>query len=231
MSASTPVPFSHAGTLATPHGVARLIHLPDGPDPVPEGVLARLPHEEAEHARTLRGFRQVSFVGGRLALRDAMRASGVPESPVLPDARGTPVLPEGWTGSVSHKRTLAAAMVARSAGGTLGIDLEDLSPPRLRVAPRVLRPSELAVLEGLAEDRRWIALLLRFSTKEAIYKALDPHVRRYVGFDEAEVTPGLDGLAEVSLHRKGGEGPFAVQARYRWMPRHILTSVRIRPPR
>lgn len=224
-----PVPFSHAGTVTTPHGVARTIHLPNAADPVPDSVLSRLPREEAEHARTLGGFRQVSFVGGRLALRAAMRAAGVPDEPVLPDERGTPILPRGWTGSVSHKRTLAIGMVARSAAGTLGIDLEDLDPPRLGVAPRVLRPAELAHLDALPEDRRWIALLLRFSTKESIYKALDPYVRRWVGFEEAEVHPGLDCHSEVTLHLTRSEGPFDVDARFHWMPRHVLTTVRIRP--
>ncbi len=232
--AADPTPFSDAGALAMPHGLARMVHLPDRPDPVPGDVLARLPDAEAQHAQTLRGFRQVSFVGGRLALHAAMADLGLPAVPVLPDARGTPVVPDGWTGSVSHKRTLAIALVARARRGTdavtVGIDLETRAPARLGVAPRVLRPAELQAIEPLPLDRRWTALLLRFSTKEAIYKAVDPWVRRWVGFDEAEVTPGLDGLSAVTLHLDPPGPPMSVEAHYRWLPGHVVTTVRIRVP-
>lgn len=223
-----PTPFGPAGDLATPHGIAAMTHLPDAGDPVPDAVLAQLPGPEVDHARTLGGFRQVSFVGGRLALHAAMRHIGAPDVPVLPDPRGTPALPGDWTASVSHKRTLAIAMVGRGPAGTLGIDLENLAPARLGIAERVLRPAEQAAIASLPPDRAWIGLLLRFSTKEAIYKALDPYVRRWVGFEEAEVTPGRDGLTDVTLHLAHAEGPFFVDARYRWLPGHVLTTVRIR---
>lgn len=222
-------PFTTAFHLATPHGAASAVHLPDAKDPVPDAILDQLHGAEADHARTLGGYRQVQFVGGRLALREARRQLGAPLGPVLPDARGTPVLPEGWVGSVSHKRTLAIAMAARRHDGTLGIDLEDRAPARLRIADRILRPDELAALEALPERERWHALLLRFSVKESIYKALDPYVRRYVGFQEAEVDLALDGMAQVTLHLEHDEGPFAVDARYQWLPGRVLTSVRILP--
>lgn len=218
--------FHHANA----HGVLSAVHLPDRPDPVADEVLERLHPDEAAHARTLGGYRQVSFVGGRLALRAARRQLHMRLDPVLPDARGTPVLGEGFVGSVSHKRTLAVAMVARDAAGTLGIDLEDHGPPRLRIADRILRDEELDALADLPEDRRWIALLLRFSIKESIYKALDPWVRRYVDFKEARVTPDLMGRAEVDLFLARSEGPFTVDARYEWLRGRLLTSVRITGP-
>lgn len=205
------------------------IHIPDSPDPVPEQILAELPPEEAEHAQSLRGYRQVQFVGGRMALRLALEQLGVRAGAMLPDERGAPVVPEGLAGSVSHKRTIAVAMAARSHLGTLGVDVEDYGPPRPSIAPRVLRPEELAAVEAMPEDRRWFAILLRFSIKEAVYKALDPYVRRYVGFHEALVEPDLHGDAVVRLDLTGGEGPFAVEARYEWLRGRILTSVRIRP--
>lgn len=222
-------PFSTAFHSASPHGVLSAVTLPDGPDPVPDGVLSELHPVEAEFAATLRGYRQVQFVGGRLALRMARRQIGASLGPVLPDERGTPVLPRGFVGSVSHKRTLAVAMVARDSQGTLGVDVEDRLPERLRIADRILRPDELAAIAPLDEPERWNALLLRFSIKESIYKALDPYVRRYVGFHEAEVTPELDGCATVHLHLAQGEGPFRVDARYQWIPGRLLTSVRITP--
>lgn len=222
-------PFELAWHYASAHGIAAAVHLPDAPDPVPEAVLTRLHPGEAEHATTLRGFRQVSFVGGRLALRLATQQLGLQPPAVLPDARGCPTLPDELLGSITHKRTLAVAMVARNHGWTLGIDLEDYGPPRLGIAPRVLTPRELAMVESLDEDRRWNAVLLRFSLKEAVYKALDPWVRRYVGFHEAEVDPDTDGCAQVRLLLARGEGPFRVEAQYRWLHGRLLSTVRITP--
>ena len=204
------------------------VHIPDSPEPVPEDVLTRLPPVEAAHARTLRGYRQVQFVGGRLALRQACEQLSVRPAPLLPDDRGAPRVPPGLVGSVSHKSTLALAMAARATGGTLGVDVEDYGPPRLGIAKRILLPEELDAIEGLDSERRWFAVLLRFSIKESIYKALDPYVRRYVGFHEALVTPDLQGAARVELRLEQGEGPFEVDARYEWLHGRVITSARIR---
>lgn len=219
------IAFHHAG----PHGVLTAVHLPDSPEPVPEATLEQLHAVEAEHARSLRGYRQVQFVGGRLALASARKQLGAPPDAVLPNTRGAPQLPAGFVGSVSHKRTIAVAMAARDLGAKIGVDVEDYGPPRPGIADRVLRPSELAELHGLPPERFWISLLLRFSIKEAVYKALDPYVQRYVGFLEAEVHPDTSGLAEVQMHLRPGEGPFRIEARYDWVRGHLITSARIRP--
>lgn len=221
-------PFTPAFHLGTPHGVVAAFHLPDSSAPVDPAVLAELAPEEAAHAATLGGYVQVSFVGGRLALRAARRLVGAPLDAVLPDPRGTPVLGRGWVGSVSHKRTLAVAMVARDVEGTLGVDLEDLLPERRNVTDKVLRPEEVAEVEALPDQLIWNATVLRFSMKESIYKALDPYVRRYVGFHEATVRPSLEGTAQITLHLAQGEGPFVVDGRFQWLEGRVLTSVRIR---
>lgn len=45
-------------------------------------------------------------------------------------------------------------------------------------------------------------MLLRFSLKEAAYKAIHPIVCQYVGFQEAEVKPLEDGTALITLDLK-----------------------------
>lgn len=232
--------FNVAFQHATPHGVVAAVNIPDSPEPVPDEVLAGLPVAESEYARSLRGYRQVQFVGGRIALRECCSILGVRAGALLPNDRGAAVVPAGLVGSVSHKATLAIAMVAGSGRGTLGVDLEDYGPPRMGIAPRVLTARELAEIADLPDGRRWISTLLRFSLKEAIYKALDPYVRRYVGFHEAEVTPDLHGAAQVALTLTPprpspdsppppAEGPFRVDARYEWLQGRLMTSVRITP--
>ena len=226
---STHRPFSRAFDLALPHGILQAIHLPGDGEPVPEEALKRLHKEEAAYARTLKGHRQVSWVGGRLALRQALRPLISSPPGVLTGPFGEPLLPERISASVSHKKHLADAMAARGMHGHLGIDLEEPGRDRSGIASRVLRPEELEAVDALPESRRWTAILLRFSLKEALYKALFPRVRRYVGFEEARVRPGLDGQAQIDLFLKEEEGPFQVEARYHWIENHLLAAIRLQP--
>lgn len=169
----------------------------------------RLHAAEAKMADLLPLARRGTFVGGRLAMRAALATAMTHQDipPVLRNARGAPVLPPGVTGSISHKRDLALAAVTRADGTLrhLGIDLEqrpterDLERPS--IAPRILTAHERAELaaerlDALAERER---LLVHFAVKEAVYKAIDPVVQRYVGFTEVELIVDALGTAEVSL--------------------------------
>ena len=220
-------PFSTAFQRAVHFGLLVGVHLPDSKEPVPKPTLERLPEPARSHARSLGGYRQVDWVGGRLALANSLDGLGHNPGDLLPDEHGAPVLPPGVTGSVSHKRTLAVALTARTEHGTLGCDLEDLSPERDGIAERVLLPEELEVVRALPPERQWVGTLLRFSFKESIYKALHPFVHRYVGFDEAFVDPDTDQTAHIELRLKEGEGPFQLEGRFLWLPGRVLTMVRL----
>lgn len=220
--------FNLAFHHATPHGIVAAFNIPDSPDPVPAEVLERLHPEEAVFARALKGYRQVQFVGGRLAARQATSQLRIDLPPLLSTERGAPDAPEGLRVSISHKRELALAMVSLSGPFQLGVDLEDYGPARMNIAGKVLTPPELAEVRTIEDPTaQWINTLLRFSIKESIYKALDPYVGRYVGFKEAVVRPDLEGRAEVILKLSNNEGPFLVDARYEWLHGHLLTSVRL----
>ena len=220
--------FSHTFHHAAPHGVLTAITIPDTHDPVPDRILAQLHPLERDYAQTLNGYRQGQFVGGRLALRGACEQLQLKAPAILVSDRGAPILPEGFTGSISHKRNIAVGMVACSRDGTLGVDIEDYGPPRPAIGPAVLSAKELASIEDLEEDARWIAILQRFSLKEAIYKAIDPYVRRYVGFHEVMLHPDTNGNAQVELLLKDQEGPFQVSAKYAWLGGRLLCSARVK---
>ena len=137
---------------------------------------------------------------------------------ILSDDRGAPILPPGWVGSISHKGVRAAALVAPAGGGHIGVDLEVAAPPRQDIARRVLTPREQAALPD-----RGRAVTLRFSIKEAIYKAIDPYVRRYVGFTEVELDfTGDDVTVTTAL-------PFAIEATWREHAGHWLATARAWP--
>ncbi len=165
--------------LETPHGTCVLLEVDDV-----EQALAKLPPDEQAHAATLSEIRRREHVGGRTALHHAIDDWS---TPILADDRGAPVLPSGWLGSVSHKATVAGALVApASLGGHVGLDLERAAPPKVDITRRVLTDREQGQLPT-GELERGRAVTLRFAIKEAIYKAIDPYLRRYVGFTEVEL--------------------------------------------
>jgi 4'-phosphopantetheinyl transferase EntD len=165
-------------------------------------VAVALHPEEAALAATWGDKRKATFTAGRHALRQALQGAGVDvDGGTLRDLRGAPVLPllpggGRVCGSVTHKDTVAAALVSTSA--VVGVDLELLEMRDRKSVDRLIAQT-LTAREAAAlpddDDGRCRALLLRFSLKEALYKALDPFVQRYVPFQEVEVD--VDGAAAV----------------------------------
>lgn len=145
---------------------------------------------------------------------------------VLPGERGEPRLPSGLRASISHKDTIAVAMVASGDGPDLGIDIETDAAPKRDIARWVLTPTELAAIESLRSRERARAVLVRFSAKEAIYKALNLRLRRYIRFQDVDVVPLADGSARAVVALQEGEGTIAIDVRWRCFDGFILTAAR-----
>ena len=166
---------------------------------------------EAALAMTMPAVRRAAFVAGRVALRAAIHAiapgrDDVPlllARPLLRTTRGAPTLPAGILGSISHKRTHALAIALVGHSGHVGVDLEERPNAsdalRPSIAPRILTAREQDALSSLDPLAHRDATLLRFALKEAVYKAIDPIVERYVRFTEVEVDVHDDGRADVRL--------------------------------
>ena len=182
--------------------------------------------------------RRASWVGGRIALRAALADLGVDAGAILSTPRGAPLLPGGTRGSISHKESLAVALAARTEGDEgawhLGIDIERVAPGKLDISKRVLRPEELARLPPPEDPRRIEELAFAFSAKEAIYKALDPFVARYVSFQELGVERSAGGTALATLDlRDGNDAAFDVNVRWLRRDDFMITTARVsalRPP-
>jgi phosphopantetheine--protein transferase-like protein len=140
---------------------------------------------------------------------------------ILKDMYGRPQLPEGILGSISHKGPTGVALVRRMDGAGhaaledvsvphpmgIGVDLEDVTNAHQRrnVARKVLTPEETTQLGTLAPDVSMEEeILLRFSLKESVYKAMHPLICQYVSFQEAEIQPHTNGTATVELRLKSG---------------------------
>lgn len=186
----------------------------------------RLLPEELAHMAGMGKFRLASWVAGRVALAEALTAVGAPRVPILPDDRGAPAPPEGFGASLSHKRHIAVALAAEADGDwRIGVDVEEIGQDRSRIAPRILTEAESSRIAQLPEADRWPSILAHFSIKEAIYKAVDPFVCRYVAFSEAEldaIPVGDGGLVQARLHVR--EGLFEVQATFSFGPPPIATA-------
>jgi phosphopantetheine--protein transferase-like protein len=144
---------------------------------------------EAAFASRLGQQRRETWAAGRAALRIALALAGVSESgAILPNGRGAPRLAPGVCGSISHKQGFVAAAV-RLDRTTIGVDVEALDPPRSRIARRVLTPRELEDVSNLPESERWEAIAVRFSLKEAVYKAMDPWLPQELGFQDVSLRP------------------------------------------
>lgn len=106
--------------------------------------------------------------------------------------------------TVSHSRDYAA--VAFSAERTIGVDIEQWREQLVRVAPRVLSESEMAIY-GVSSD-----LLLRaWTIKEALYKAA--------------LTPGLDFRRDIMLPPHPASTAATVSGR----PYTIIATLTIAP--
>ena len=200
-----------------------------------------LADEECAFLETLSLARRPTWLAGRIALHAALQDLQLDAGPILATKRGAPQLGEGVTGSISHKRTLAVALAARKDRGlSLGVDIEPipaLSPAptesgwdnRPDISSRIMTPEELSALAAVPDGLRRREVVLHFSIKEALYKAINPLIGRYVSFQEAAVLPHGDGSVAVRLALAEHEGPFCAEARWSEIDGHLLTTAAVRP--
>lgn len=192
--------FVRSGVLASVD-----IDQADADERARDGAAGDLHDAELAFAQSLAVGHRSGFVAGRRALRAAVQrlSPGAAVPPMLRTDRGAPQLPSGLTGSISHKRERAIALAAPSTGGLVGVDLEvrpqesDLARPS--IASRILTEAEQDRLRALDAMMHRESTLVHFALKEAVYKAIDPLVQRYVRFAEVELEVESTGLARVRL--------------------------------
>lgn len=189
--------------LAPPTEIGGVIALAHGGGAFDEAIAALTPAELAV-AAPMSPRRAREWALGRTCLRQALRGLDASfADDLLTNDRGAPMVADALRVSLSHKHDIAVAWAQRASLGPaarwhLGIDLETLAPPRQPIEARVLTPRERESLPREPEAR--LAMLKTiFALKEASYKAIDPLVRRYVGFAEAEADLMPDGLWHVAV--------------------------------
>ena len=127
------------------------------------------------------------FALGRAAAHDALGELGIDGVAVGRGAAGEPVWPRGVVGAIAHAGDVAVGLVGwtREYAG-LGVDVEELARgPSPRAARLVCRPAEMEWADVESGTRR---LTMLFSAKEAVFKAVFPLERVWLGFGDAELT-------------------------------------------
>lgn len=147
------------------------------------------------------------FIGGRIALRRAFDILEVSElAPIMRDSWGAPVLPMHLTGSISHKDYYAVGVAAIDDKGRVGVDIERCNNKAASTLQRrVLTENERKTLGTLPNIPIEEDILLRFSFKESVYKAIHPFLPRSIDFAEVEVYPQVDGSAVIQFLLKTKE--------------------------
>lgn len=129
--------------------------------------------------------RKSEFRAGRYCAMRALEAIGaLPAVPPIGPNRA-PVWPDDVVGSISHSAGYAIAVAARRLSYLgLGIDVEGIVPAEevAGLLSHVASEAEMKLLSAGFSPATSFTLL--FSGKEAIYKAIYPLVRRFVGFHE-----------------------------------------------
>ena len=212
---------------ANSHGIIVALSLPTDQNPIPQQAWRQLRKEEYEYAQNLPQRRQISWVGGRIAAHTASNILNLDSGPILSDSFGAPIASNpNIICSIAHKEDIAVALVAQSRFGTIGIDVEHFVPARPQIASKILRKEEAEYISQLPQRQQWLATLLHFSLKEALYKAIHPKQKRYVSFFEVSISPFQNGNADIQLHLEKEPLPKNTQAQYIWLENHLISTVR-----
>ncbi|MCW2270176.1 MULTISPECIES: 4'-phosphopantetheinyl transferase family protein [Pseudomonas] len=185
------------------------------PRPIPGAVLvscafdpARLGNDDFDRANIERtaslqrsvAKRQAEYLAGRVCARAALQQlDGREYVPGTHEDR-SPLWPAGISGSITHGKGWAAAVVAhQTACRGLGLDQESLlSDERAtRLAREILTEAEL---QRMDPQHTGLVVTLTFSLKESLFKALYPIVLQRFYFEHAEVLEwSADGHARLRL--------------------------------
>lgn len=113
--------------------------------------------------------RQKTFIMGRIAAHNAVRTLGLEDIPILRGRDGMPIWGKDAVGSISHKDTIAVAIVGKSdVYQSVGIDIEDMNFLLAKEEYSLFCNEEeiKSIEEGLLSGT------MIFSRKEAILKTL-----------------------------------------------------------
>lgn len=131
--------------------------------------------------------RKAEYLAARYAAKNILKSYNSDESPGTAADR-SPVWPSKWRGSLSHSREYAMAVITPDESGlTPGIDIEFFAPETMQETAHLFASADEQKRLALSGMDYATALLIAFSAKESLYKALYPETGRFFDFDAARV--------------------------------------------
>ncbi|NOU52884.1 4'-phosphopantetheinyl transferase superfamily protein [Pseudoalteromonas sp. JBTF-M23] len=133
--------------------------------------------------------RRAEYLAGRVCAQAALAKMGIKHVSIETAQDRAPIWPDGIIGSISHTQGIALAMTAPAHQlKGLGIDIEKpmSQTQETKLKGQILHPLETAIHATLAEHVP-CPLTVMFSAKESVYKALYPSVKRFFGFEAAQL--------------------------------------------
>jgi enterobactin synthetase component D / holo-[acyl-carrier protein] synthase len=153
--------------------------------------LVPMPEEEPLIARSV-AKRRNEFITVRHCARLALGELGFAPVPILKGEKGEPCWPDGVVGSLTHCTGYRGAVVGRGAVvRSVGVDAEPYGVLPDGVLDAISLPEERREMTALPSGVHWDRIL--FCAKEATYKAWFPLTKRWLGFEDAHITFGVDG--------------------------------------
>ncbi len=148
-----------------------------------------IPDEERALVANAVPKRQAEFIAGRWCAHRALEAICRPSGRILVGELGGPQWPAGISGSITHESGLCLAVVAReSQFNGIGIDLLDKRRDAEidEVSGLILSETELGLCHVSVDDT--LCLMLAFSAKEAVVKAISRRIGRFLDMREIELS-------------------------------------------
>ncbi|EBY0806379.1 hypothetical protein DUU53_25655 [Salmonella enterica subsp. enterica serovar Berlin] len=132
--------------------------------------------------------RKVEFHAGRYAAYHALARAGTTSRHVGGAGGSMPEWPAGWCGSITHALGRVLAVVASAdTVSSLGVDCEKYAPAvAAEIESVIINAAEKACLRQ-SDIGYLLGVLIAFSAKESLYKALWPEVRQFFNFQAAEL--------------------------------------------
>lgn len=151
--------------------------------------------------------RRRDFALGRACAHTALMGLGYTDTVVAKGQDGAPLWPKGVTGSITHTKGYAAAIVGETSNfGGIGIDAEAVGSVTTDVWDRLFTPCERLFLQQQLEPSYSATVL--FCAKEASYKAL--RLNEALAFHTIEVVLQDQGFTANHAYNKLS-GQYSVQ--------------------
>ena len=131
--------------------------------------------------------RFIDFVRGRYCAHKCLSQITKAQA-IEKDQNGAPIWPNGMTGSISHIKEYAGAIVAKKENYlSMGMDIEQIGRITSDLWPVIFTHNEMNYLRKFSYQSQKKVSTLFFSMKEAYYKMQYPLIKSEIENDDIEV--------------------------------------------